>query len=274
MAKLAVFYDHLLEIARQEGISPAEALQEARHLGIACSEVSYDNARGRASQLARLLASAGLTVSCMPCFFDFGRDPDPLASAMPVVETAKELGADKLLAVPGFWGEKDGQELREQQTQNMIRALQALAGLAERQGIALTIEDYDSRLAPYATISGLNRFLAGCPGLALTFDTGNFRYSGEDEEEAWKALGDKVIHVHLKDRALAPAYGDEGLAAAGGEQLYPCPVGKGVVPIRQLLEQLKEHEYFGVYTIEHYGARDMLGCLRQSANWLRAVADK
>ena len=270
MAKIAVFYDHLLEIARQESISPAEALQEARRLGIACAEVSYENARESPARLAKLLASAGLRVSCMPCFFDFGRDPNPLASILPVLEAAKELGADKLLAVPGFWAQNEDSETREQQTQNMIRALCSMAGLAERQGITLTIEDYDSRLAPYSTVNGLNRFLAGCPGLALTFDTGNFRYSGEDALEAWDALGNRAAHVHLKDRALTPIYGEEGLPAAG-ETLYPCPVGKGVIPIEQLVERMKDGNYGGIYTIEHYGAKDMLGCLRQSAGWLRGV---
>lgn len=266
MAKIAVFYDHLLEIARQERIPLAQALQMARQMGIDYVEVS---SHCISPGLGEELAAARLKISCIPCFFDFGRDPDPLASALPVLETAKSLGADKLLLVPGFWGEEDSLAQQEQQTENMLSAIQALVGPAAKKGITLTIEDYDSRLAPYATIKGLRRFLARCPGLALTFDTGNFRYSGEDEKAAWAALGDRVVHVHLKDRALTPAYGSEPLAAAGGERLFPCPVGQGAIPIRQLIELLKENEYFGVYTIEHYGVRNMLACLRQSIDWLR-----
>ena len=45
MKNLATFYDHILELAKQEGVSTGEALEEAAGLGIAWVEVSYANAQ-------------------------------------------------------------------------------------------------------------------------------------------------------------------------------------------------------------------------------------
>ena len=52
MKNLATFYDHILELAKQEGVSTGEALEEAAGLGIAWVEVSYANAQADPKALA------------------------------------------------------------------------------------------------------------------------------------------------------------------------------------------------------------------------------
>ena len=97
MKNLATFYDHILELAKQEGVSTGEALEEAAGLGIAWVEVSYANAQADPKALAGELARRGLGVSAMPAFFDFGRNPDVEAQAASMLEAAEVLGTKTCL---------------------------------------------------------------------------------------------------------------------------------------------------------------------------------
>lgn len=267
MPILATFYDHILDISSQLSISTAEALQEARSLGISQLEVSFHNGDGHAQALSRELSAAGMGISAVPAYFSFGRDPDVAAQALPAFQLAKDLGADRLLVIPGFV--QGSPKEAAAQTDAMIAAVARLGELAEKEGIRLTMEDYDNASAPFSTSAGMLRFLAACPQLTACFDTGNFRFMAEDVLCAYEALRKKIGHVHLKDRAYSPAYGEDGPQAADGVSLYPSPLGAGDLPVAQVLERLKADGYRGAYTIEHYGARDMLACLRASVAWLK-----
>ena len=49
---IATFYDHILDISKQEGCSVGEALQEAKKLGVAALEVSCFNTGLRSSPMS------------------------------------------------------------------------------------------------------------------------------------------------------------------------------------------------------------------------------
>lgn len=268
MSRIATFYDHIKEIAREEQIPFTEAMQAAKELGVCALEISQNNLVGREDEVGRELAHAGLGVSSIPAYFDFGRNQDVPAQSLEVLEAASCIGADKILVIPGFLDEHASDEEREQFTVEMIRCIDRLAELAAKYGITLVMEDFDSDCAVFAKIAQVKRFIESCKGLSCCFDTGNFRYSAEDELLAYEAFKHKIGHVHLKDRAYTPAYGAGGPVAADGKTLYPCPVGSGEIQIETLLSKLEQDGYTGLYTVEHYGASPMLSCLRQSVAWV------
>lgn len=267
MAVFATFFDHILDMARQRGITVDQALRETRALGVTQVEVSAATAREHMDALTAGLAGLGMTISSIPVFFDFGRNTDIEGQAAPVFELAKELGADRLLVIPGFT--QGSPEEVELQTRTMIEGTARLGELAQSAGLGLIMEDFDGAAAPFATSAGMLRFLEACPQMDACFDTGNFRFMAEDELSAYEALRGKITHVHLKDRLFTPVHGDNGPQAVDGVTLYPCPVGQGEIQISRILDLLEEDGYTGVYTIEHYDARDMLDCLSQSVAWLR-----
>lgn len=269
MSTIATFYDHILDISRQERVSLTEALREARSLGVEQLEISQDKLIGREDEVGRELAYAGLGISAIPAYFHFGRDTDVEKQSLPTLEAAQFLGAKKLLVIPGFFDPEDGPEAREAQIENMINCINRLADLAAGYGASLVMEDYDNALAPFSTAAGVRRFLDGCPGLSCCFDTGNFRFSGEDAEQAYDLLRDRIGHVHLKDRAYSSKEGVTPLMAADGQALYPAPVGGGDLPIAELLSRLRRDGYDGPFTVEHYGAPAMLDCLKQSVQWVK-----
>ena len=48
-----------------------------------------------------------MSISAVPAYFDFGRDPDVARQALPTLEAASYLGAKKLLVIPGFLDQDD-----------------------------------------------------------------------------------------------------------------------------------------------------------------------
>lgn len=266
---LATFYDHVKDISRQEGISILEAMERTKSLGVDLLEISANNILGREEELKKELETAGMGISSIPAYFDFGRNPDVKAQSTSILEAARFLGAKRMLVIPGFWGEEDTAEEKEKQTKAMVEGMNTLCDLAETYGVAMVMEDYDSELAPFSNIRGLQQFLEGCPKLSIAFDTGNFRFMGESEVEAFEALKNRITHVHLKDRALSPTWGEHAKTAVTGENLYAAPVGQGVIRIAEILQLLREMRYEGIYTVEHYDSSCMWRNLQQSVEWLK-----
>ena len=271
MTKLSTFYDHVTDIARQEGLSLPEAQAAVKALGIDLLEVSYQNLGQDPEAVGGVIARAGLNISTVPAYFNFGVDPDVEAQSLPVLEAVRALGVDKILVIPGFIPKEvtDPAE-RKAQRDAMAAGINRLAELADKYGAALLMEDYDNAAAPFSTAAGVRGFLEDCPGLDCCFDTGNFRFMAEDELAAYALLRDRVRYVHLKDRAYTGGPGEWGLPAADGQKLYACPVGYGAMKIAELLARLRADGYAGPYAIEHYGAPKMLDYLTRSADWARA----
>lgn len=262
MAQIATFYDHIKDISRQRGISLMDAMGLARQLGVEALEVNQNNMIGREDEVGQELAYHDMSISAVPSYFDFGRDPDVARQALPTLEAASYLGAKKLLVIPGFLDQDDPPQERERQTQAMVDGVCRLAELADQYGLSLVMEEYDNPAAPFSTTQGVLRFLQGCPALASCFDTGNFLPAGEDVLQGWEALKGRVSHVHLKDRGLA----GEGDA----RRMVPSPVGAGALPLAEAVERIRAQGYDGAYTLEFYDSPDTLSFLEQSVAWLKS----
>ncbi|MGI6254186.1 MAG: sugar phosphate isomerase/epimerase family protein [Acutalibacter sp.] len=269
MAKLATFYDHIRDIARQENCFVVDALSKARELGIQAVEASANNILGREDEFGQELAMTDMEISAIPAYFDFGRDQDVKQQATPILEAAQFLGASRLLVIPGFWDAEDTPQQREDKTARMTQCVAQLGELALEYGLSLVMEEYDNKLSPIADIAGVRRFLDDCPSLDCAFDTGNFRFAGEDVLEAYDRLRDRIGHVHLKDRSYTSLMGEEPYLAVDQVGLYPAPVGAGDLPVAEVMNRLKQDDYDGIYTIEHYGAKDQWDCLRRSVEWVK-----
>lgn len=228
--QLATFYDHMKDMAREEKISLTEALQYIKSLGITHMEVSQNNLLGREDEVGRELSFVGLEISSIPAYFDFGRDDNVDRQSQPVLEAARYLGAGKILVIPGFFQEGDSPEEKSRQMESMARCLNRLGEKAAGYGVSLVMEDYDSLLAPFSTAEGLEYFLSRCPALSCCFDTGNFRFAGEDELAAYEKLKNRISHVHLKDRAYSPPVGGARRYCRRWAVFIPRPGGQGGNP--------------------------------------------
>ena len=265
--EMSIFWEHLRKAAQQQRISLSEQLARARALGYRQVEMDFADWKADPS-IGQALQQAGLGVSSMYCFFDFGNAPQPDLRRELVTE-ALRAGAKKIMPIPGFYASAD-EKRREAERERMLLAMWALTAEATNAGLTVTIEDYDDESSPIRDSDGMRWFLQRLPELRVTYDTGNFRYSGEDALSAFDALADRIVHVHLKDRALRPLRGEAPKVAMDGTPLYPSPVGGGSVPMAQIFARLQQIGYDGVLTVEHFDSADCWGNMQASATFVRA----
>jgi len=274
--ELAIFAHHLHEAARQTGRPVESIMAQARTFGVTGVEYDMADLRDPAAELARLQA-AGLRVSSIYGFHDFGRSPDP-TEGYAQADLAVQMGTDKIMIIPGFHasgtdpdesGADRAPSMRDDELARMQAAVASICAYAGSRGVTATMEDFDDAASPIATSAGMLRFAERNPSLRITFDTGNFLYSGEAELEAFDRLASRIVHVHCKDRALDGSGGGEPKTSTTGLVMYPCPVGAGCIRMETILEKLKAIGYTGFLTIEHFGAPDQLAFMRKSAAWLR-----
>lgn len=264
--KLSVFYHHLAEAANQTGNDISEILSYVKSLGIDYAEVDLNDIINSDSVFFAL-DRAEIKISSIYGFYDFTQIPDGTAGFRHV-DIAAEYCAEKIMIIPGFYTSPD-ENIHLKERENMIISTQQMCRYAESKGITPTIEDFDDFNSPLADAEGMLRFLEAIPQLKVTFDTGNFMYSGQDELRAFELLKDRICHVHCKDRSLEPKNNCEEKLTVDGKAMYPSPVGEGCIKMEEIVRMLNSGGYDGIYTIEHFGADDQLEYIRRSAENLK-----
>lgn len=71
----------------------------------------------------------------------------------------------------------------------------------------------------------------------VVFDTSHFGVSGIDLLDAWDAVGDKVVHIHLSDNF-------------GNGKDSHAPLGSGILPLEAFMARLGADGYRGTITLE------------------------
>lgn len=274
--KLSVFYEHIFEAAEQSSSTVTEMLEYAVKCGIDGLECDLWRLEEK-EQVKYLFDSCGVKVSSIYNFFDFPHEDKNTCETKyrKMLETAAYFGADKVLCVPGFIGDK---EQMNECRKIVAERLNEMCSVAKEYGVTVTLEDFDDIKSPCSTTEGLLYFMRNVDGLRYTFDTGNFRYCLESADEAYEALKKYVVHVHLKDRSYDIANADpnntNGKADLSGAVMYPSIVCEGVIGIGKLLEKLVADGYRGRFAIEHFGAVNQAEYMKKSAENIRKVLAK
>ena len=270
--KISVFYDHILQAAEQTGKPLPALLREVREAGIEAVEMRLSCFLENEAVL-RLLKEAGLSVSCLYEFYEMEKG---LVSPMEErhVLAAAQAGAERILVVPGFLAGQEAEERKacaqsaeetaaymeqSESVRHMAERLAGMTALGRKYGVTVTVEDFDDAASPLNGMYGIRWFLEQVPDLKFTLDMGNFAHAGEDVLAAAALLEPYIAHVHCKDR------GSEG------NGLKSVPTGSGYIPVAQLVRKLKEADYRGYLSIEHFGDLDQLASIEQSAHFLKAI---
>lgn len=267
--KLSVFYEHIVEAAQQESKSISEICKMASSFGIEGVEIEnkrlWENKEGVLSNLKE----GNLEISCMYGFFDFSHSDD-LKPGFEMVDLADELKIKKIMLIPGFL--KDFEFLPiiyKQKVDKMIDMLQKICIYAKEKNIMVVLEDFDDKIAPFATAKQLTYFYENIPELYCAFDTGNFLYSEEHALEVLPMFIDNIGHVHCKDRSFAVKEGETPKATIKGRDMYSAAVGSGVIPMKEIVSQILKKGYDDYFAIEHFGSMNQLKDMELSANWFK-----
>ena len=247
--KLAIFSSHVEDIARQEGVSFAEAAAKVRAAGIEGMTVT----QGLAADRLAAARDAGFSVACVVGWPEFEKGYDA-AKCEALVSLAVSNGCSQVMLVPGFYpSAADDAELFDA----IVRRTRRFAAMAASRGVETLVEDFDDERSPTCGIRRTKAFLEAAPSVGFVYDTGNFNSPGERAESGLELLP-RTRHFHLKDR---PA----------GDSRGSCAVGSGVVPVARIVSAARDACYGGWFTIEHFGATNMLECAESSAAFLRTL---
>lgn len=264
--KIGVFYEHICEASQQFGIPLIEMLKAVSEIGIQGVECEMCRLEEEPEVFKEQLVSAGLEVSGIYAFFDFGKVYD-INKIQQLIALAEDVGTKHLLIIPGFIND-DQKMQKEQVLELMVSALQKICELAAEKGLIVTLEDFDDYHAPFSTDDELLWFIEKVPLLKCTFDTGNFIYQGIDSCMAFEKLKDHIVHVHCKDRYVISQLGSTPSYTVNGKVIYPGAVGQGIIPFDKILNKLIQQKYSGYLVIEHFGVKNQLECICKSTKWL------
>lgn len=197
------------------------------------------------------------------------REPGYSASMSEIregVDIAASLGAKCVRIFPG--SEKEG--IPTEEGYSLIRrGLVECCRYAARRGVFLCMENHGVYGGRSDSLRRIMRE-AGSDFLLTNPDTGNFLLGGENPAEAVRALRGKIGNVHFKDMVAA----NPGMFTSydGKEQYSGCILGRGIVPLKRIVDMLRESGYGGCVTIEYEGAeKDNAGALAESIRFTRSL---
>ena len=170
---------------------------------------------------------------------------------MKVAALFQKTGATHLVTSPVYtWDWDIPQNLSNDGYRHMFKMFGEIDKIAEDFGLANVLHPH--LMTVVETESDVERVLDGCD-VDWCLDTGHLAIGGVDVVEFAKKAFDRVGHVHLKDVDLskAPSVLDRSKSIMEGVQsgLF-TPLGKGDVPIAELVTYLEGRGYQGWYVIE------------------------
>lgn len=192
---------------------------------------------GQAEALARAVAANGLGVDALICvawfpdaledFHELQRRYDTLA------EVASAVGAATLIVDANT---KRPDEDRSHALDRFKRTTDLLAVIASGRGLSVAVEvPHGFTLAETLEQSLEVLDFADNPALGVDYDTSHVWNSGATIAESVSALGDRIVHVALRDVLGPDRYG---------------PPGDGVFDFAALLNALDQISYAGPLTLE------------------------
>jgi len=158
-----------------------------------------------------------------------GTDPEHLDEAARASELFGQPVVRTFVSAGSTWGGDFRAQLP-----SIARELTQAAGLAARHGVTLAVENHQD-----LTSEELEALVmaVGPERLGVCLDTGNSLGVLEHPLDAARRLAPYTRTVHLKDYCVAP-FGD-------GYVLVGCPLGKGSVPLEEIVALLREHSPAG-----------------------------
>lgn len=249
--KISIFLEHLLQAHEQSGKSIEEVFFCARKFGIDGIETNASFISSNI-EFQEKLHAAGLSVTQLYENYDW-KDFDDDSKMKNHIETAKKLGAEIILFIPPYFSNMDEKTINveKEKVKVMIRKI---CKMGLEAGITITMEDFDNLNNPSSKLCYLEEYIKEIPELKITFDTGNFLANGEEVLDAYPVLKERIVNVHCKDRL---------------SDVSSCATGTGIIPFKKIVEGLKQVNYNGNFTLEHFDIENQLEAMETSAEFVR-----
>ena len=224
--------EEAIDIAVQYGLDGIELRGRGQnHISPECTFSYVSAARER-------IRKNGLSVPCLTAYTKFRQETvqkvySEADRLMDMVSLAEYLEAG---CIRVFLGEiPEGMEKADSDAVVREGLFYVAEKLKDRK-VRLAIETHDSgksgrALAPL--LEGVSR------SVGVLLDVIHPWEEKESIEETWNCIGDRIIHVHIKDVSHF----------SSGKRTY-CSIGTGKIPVSHTVNWLKDHGYGGFYSLE------------------------
>ena len=167
------------------------------------------------------------------------------------IELFKKTGATQLGSSPVYtWNWDTPGALTNDEIKHMFKVLDEITLMCKDNGISNVLHPH--LMTVVETKSDVERVLDGCD-VDWCLDSGHLAIGGVDILEFAKAAFDRIGHVHLKDVDLSRAQSvlnrSQSIMQGVQDGLFTV-LGKGDVPIIELVTFLENNGYQGWYVIE------------------------
>jgi sugar phosphate isomerase/epimerase len=220
-------------------------------LGLDYVELAMDPPQAHHTHLRRQkhairnsLAAWNLDLIChLPTFVQLadltpGLRQASLVEMLGALETAADLGARKAVLHPGYFSGLGGYV----PDQVVALAMESLARVYERSqslGLTVCLENLFQRFSPFVTPDQFEPLFEAFPGFSLILDLAH-AYIGERSSarclEFLTRFGDRLAHLHVSDNQ--------------GRRDDHLPLGSGSLPLKTIVNALKETGYDDTCTLE------------------------
>lgn len=206
-----------------------------------------------AKRIREYADSKGISFSCFSVYINLvGKDSSEMAERLRgYAEVAKILGSPYLhhTVVNDFTDPENVLPYWDEFFKKGIEAIRNIYDFAESLGVR-TI--YEEQGFLFNGIDGIGRLLDSVNrDVGIVADFANIYQAGENPEEFIKVFGERVVHAHIKDIALLPERGKEGLKTLSQSFMHERKIGEGIVDIKGCIDLLKACGYNGFYGIEY-----------------------
>jgi sugar phosphate isomerase/epimerase len=266
MAKVSIMtmvFGHPLEDGTLTDAAMLESLQQMGFDGVELPARHLIGEPKRLKKYATLLADSPLRVTCIDASCNFIA-PDEATRSMGVdavhaaIELAWAFGCSLVLAA----GSHLSAGIAPDDGRRMItEGLQACLSAARQADVTLAIEDFGVAPTLQCAARDCLEILEAAPEVGFVFDTGNFYFCGEDPIANLELLGERTVHVHLKDwvKSERPEIAD----VAG------APLGTGLIPNEELVRRFLDPGHVDSFSLEVGAPGDKLQAARRDIETLR-----
>jgi len=192
------------------------------------------------TSLRQMCSDAGLAVLAVTAYTSFVSSSAEERQAnvddlRRYADLAAELGANY---VRTFLGElPEGTNLESSIYEKISDCLNIASDYAVSVGVKIAVEPHDDFVLSSTVIPILHQDKSH-PALGVIWDIGNAFAAGEDPEEGFELLKDRIAYVQVKD------------GKRRGAEWQLCSLGEGNVPLSQAFQWLLANDYEGAFSVE------------------------
>lgn len=259
--KKSIFFNHLLDMSRQENQPIEKAVEFAANLGFVGADVIWSTPENL-FKTYELLKTFDIKIAEVSRFIDLSGSLDE-NDVRDFLESLSKCDCKTAMIIPKNKPDEDFLTI----CYNIAR----ICEIAEEYNISVSVEDFDSVDVIISNTASIKSAFEKVPKLRHSLDTGNYAFFKESPIEAYELFRDRIIHTHLKDRAFSPTDNESPMPLADGTTAYPCALGDGFVKIETVLEMLSKDGYDGYLSVEHFGMNDMRKAIQRSSEYLDKI---